>query len=262
MSAMIDVIRLPLIVATGCILGLSGLSVLPAVKPLFLLRLVLDFVAAGLLMAALAYYWLDNATHEIIGTAMFLLLIAHNIFNRRWYSTITKGRREARGIATKIINLSLLTTMLALLVTSVIISQTVFSFLPLTSSFTARQIHTFAAYLSLVIAAVHLGLHWSMIMGLVHSRFGVTSESKVRTFVLRGLATLIAAFGVHSLFAVNVGSKLFMQTTIEFWDFQTSTAAFFVHHAAIIGLCVFVSHYGLRLLKTPRQRSEYSGDRR
>ncbi|UVK41704.1 DUF4405 domain-containing protein [Mesorhizobium sp. AR10] len=228
-------------------------------RPLFLLRLVLDFVAAGLLMAALAYYWLDNATHEIIGTAMFLLLIAHNIFNRRWYGAITKGRREARGIATKMVNLALLATMIALLVTSVIISQTVFSFLPLTSSFTARQIHTLAAYLALVTAAIHLGLHWSMIMGVVHSRLGVTAESKIRTFVLRGLATLIAAYGVHSLFAVNVGSKLFMQMTIEFWDFQTSTAAFFVHHVAIIGLCMFVAHYGLRLLQKPRQRSDHVG---
>ena len=88
---------------------------------------------------------------------MFLLLVAHNIFNRRWYGTITKGRHEPRGIVTKAINLSLLASMLTLLVTSVIISQTVFSFLPLNTTFTARQIHAMVAYLVLLIAAVHLG---------------------------------------------------------------------------------------------------------
>ena len=99
-------------------------------SPLFLFRLALDFLAVSLLLAAYAYNWLGNAAHEVIGTVMFALLIAHNIFNRRWYGTIAKRRREARGTISKVINLSLLVTMLSLLVTSVIISQTVFSFLP------------------------------------------------------------------------------------------------------------------------------------
>ena len=55
------------------------------------------------------------------------------------YGTITKLRREARGIIAKTVNLSLLVTMLTLLVTSVIISQTVFSFLPLAISLTVRK---------------------------------------------------------------------------------------------------------------------------
>lgn len=44
-------------------------------------------------------------------------------------------------------NLSLLVSMLALLVTSVIISEAVFSVLPITSSFSARQVHTMVSYI-------------------------------------------------------------------------------------------------------------------
>ena len=44
-------------------------------KPLFYLRLFLDSLWPALLLVASAYDWLDNATHEIIGTAMFLLLV-------------------------------------------------------------------------------------------------------------------------------------------------------------------------------------------
>ena len=218
-------------------------------KPLFFLRLILDFLAAGLLLAALAYNWLGNAVHEIIGTGMFLLLISHNIFNRRWYGTITKGWRKPRGIATKVINLALLITMMILLATSAIISQTVFGFLPLTSTFTTRQIHASVAYLALLIAAVHLGLHWSMIMGVVSSRLGITTESKLRTAIFRVVAIMIAACGVWSLFAVNVGSKLFMQTRFDFGNFETATLPFFLHHIAIIGLGAFLAHYGMKSIK-------------
>jgi hypothetical protein len=224
-------------------------------KPLFFLRLILDFLAAGFLLAALAYDWLGNAVHEIIGTGMFLLLISHNIFNRRWYGMITKGWREPRSFITKMINLPLLVTMLSLLVTSVIISQTVFSFLPLTSTFTVRQIHALTAYLALLIAAIHLGLHWSMIMDVVRGRFGITTKSRLRTFVLRTAAIVIAACGVRSLFVVNIGPKLFMQTSLEFWDFQKATLAFFLHHTAIIGLGVFLAHYGLRSIRDLRHRA-------
>ena len=134
-------------------------------RPLFLFRLFLDFLAVGLLLAALAYDWLGNAAHEVIGTVLFLLLIAHGIFNRRWYGTIAKGWREPRRAVAKTITLSLLMTMLALVVTSVIISQAVFSFLPLTSTPTSRQIHTLVAYLVLLAVGAHLGLHGPMIMG-------------------------------------------------------------------------------------------------
>ena len=119
--------------------------------------------------------------------------------------------------------------MLTLLVTSVLISQAVFAFLPLNSTFTARQVHTLVGYLALIIAAIHLGLHWTMIMGFVRSRLGIRVESRWASIALRGLAVVIAAFGVHSLFALNVGSKLLMQTSMEFWDFETSTPAFFFH---------------------------------
>nr|WP_314257377.1 DUF4405 domain-containing protein [uncultured Devosia sp.] len=223
-------------------------------KPLFLLRLVLDFVAAGLLLAALAYNLMGNLVHEIIGSAMFALLIGHNLFNRRWYGTVFKGRPEPRTLITKGLNLSLLVSMLTLLITSVTISQAVFIFLPISSTVTARQIHTMVGYLALLIVAVHLGLHWTMIMGVVRHLLKVTKESRLRTIMLRLIAAGIAASGIHSLVAVNVSSKLLMQFSMEFWDFQNATVAFFLHHAAIIGLGAVIGHYTLHLVQTRRRK--------
>ena len=224
-------------------------------KPLFLVRLVLDFLAAGLLLAALAYNLMGNLVHEIVGTAMFALLIGHNLFNRRWYGTILKGRPEPRQLIIKGINLSLLVSMLTLLVTSVIISQGVFSFLPLSSTVSARQIHTLVGYLALLIVSVHLGLHWTMIMGVARRMLKVTEDNQLRTLVLRILTAGIAAFGIQSLFAVNVGSKLLMQFSMEFWDFQSATVAFFLHHAAIIGLGAVIGHYALQFLQLRRRKT-------
>ena len=138
--------------------------------------------------------------------------------------------------------------MLSLLATSVIISQTVFSFLPVDTSFTARQAHTLAAYGALLIVALHLGLQWSMIMGLVRGRLGIDASNRLRAWVLRAVALGIAAFGVSSLLALNVASKLAMQVPMGFGDFQVSTTALFVQHLAVVGLGVCLSHYALKMI--------------
>jgi hypothetical protein len=219
------------------------------VKYLFLIRLGLDFTAAGLLLVALAYYWLDNAVHEVIGTGFFLLLIAHNFFNRRWWGGVARQRREPRNAITTAMNLSLLITMLVLLATSVIISQTVFSFLPIRSEGTSRQMHAAAAYWALVIVAVHLGWHWHKIAAIVSNKLGMTTKNAIRSFLLHGLAITIAVYGLHSCFTVNIGSKLFLQMTLDLWDFETSTPTFFVHHLSIVGMCAFLAHHTMNWIQ-------------
>lgn len=90
-----------------------------------------------------------------------------------------------------------------------------------------------------------------MIMG-IGRRLAGAPESRTQTLVLRGLAIAIAAFGVQSLIAINVSSKLLMQFSMEFWDFQSATAAFFWHHITIIGLGAVFGHYGRLLLPLRR----------
>jgi Domain of unknown function (DUF4405) len=212
---------------------------------MFLLRLTLDFIAVGMLLAALAYWWLDNRTHELIGTAMFLLVIVHNVFNRWWYGTIRKGRRAPRGLMTTVLNLSLLAVMLTLLITSLMISRDVFGFMSLDGSFTVRDIHKLASYWALVIISIHLGLHWSMVMSAVRGALGVAKGNSGRTLVLRMIAVAVAAYGMHSSFEMTIGSKLVLQPTLDMWDFEASTLGFFAHYASIVGLYVVLAHYAV-----------------
>jgi hypothetical protein len=228
------------------------------IKKTFLLRLLLDFIAAGLLLAALAYYWLDNTAHELIGTGIFLLIGVHNIFNRRWYGTLPKARREARSLMDAVLTLSLLTTMLALLLTSVMISRTVFIFLQLDGGFTARQIHGFVAYWSLILVAIHLGLRWQRIMHTMRSACHIPGESAVRTTVLRVLAAAIAGHGLWSSFVMGVGTKLSFQMSLDGWDFDASAPGFFLHWASIAGLYVCLAHYGLRWVQKMKRKAALS----
>ncbi len=219
-------------------------------------RLALDLTALALLLVALAYEWLGNTLHEIVGTSIFVLLVAHNYLNRRWYGGIHKGRRETRKTLTTAINLSLAIAMLAVLITSLMISRTVFSFLGLEGGLTVRQVHAFAAYWGLVFVSIHLGMHWTMIMSATRSLFGLETRSFARTMVLRTSAAALACHGIFSSFEMSIGSKLIMYFSFSYWDFENDWTGFFIHYVSIVSLYAVIAHCVMRWVQERQRRTK------
>jgi hypothetical protein len=227
-------------------------------SPLFLLRLGLDFLALGLFMAAMAYWWMDNRAHELIGTGMFALLFLHNVFNRRWYGGISRTRRQARPLVTLVLNLTLLVTMVALLTTSILISQSLFGILAIGGP-TSRDIHILAAYWALIIVSIHLGLHWSIVMNVVRSLLQINDTRPLRTALLRLASVGVAAGGIYSSLELDIGSRLLLIPTMQFWDFSEDAAGFFLRVAAIAGLYIAAGHYGVLLIQVLRRPADGRG---
>ncbi len=221
-------------------------------KKTFLLRLALDLLAAGLLLFGLSYWWLGNTAHELAGTAMFLLIIVHNICNRRWYGAVANTGRQARGLFNLAITGALLVAMLVLLGTSVLISHALSGFLSAYGGFTVRQLHTLAAYWVLVIVSIHLGLRWPMIMGVARKLAGITKPNVARTLALRWIAVGMAIHGVWSSFELAIGTKLTMRMTLDWWNFEESVAGFFIHCVAIASLYICVTYYAMNGLRKVR----------
>lgn len=220
---------------------------------LFLLRLCLDGLAAALLLFALSYWWLGNLAHEAAGAVLFALLAAHNIFNRRWY-----GRPSSAGPAPSqrfnvVLTFVLLAIMLALLVTSVMISQAIPAVMPFQGSFSARQIHACVAYWALVIVSVHIGLRWPMVMVATCQLLGIRTASLPRVIALRAMAAILAACGIWSGFELGLPDKLLMRMTLDWWDFENDAAGFFMRCVAVSALFVSASYYGVaRWRRRPR----------
>jgi hypothetical protein len=219
-------------------------------NPVFLLRLVLDCIAAGLLLFAFAYFWQGNASHEWAGISVFLLLVVHNMFHRRWFAALPKqGQGERRGKFNIALTFVLLAGMLALLGTSLVISETLFANLRLDDDFTARQIHAGIAYWLLIIVAIHLGLRWPLLMGVARRLLGIVQVSAARTALLRLIAIGIAGQGACSALALNLRSRLLFQMSLDWWNFEESVAGFFGHCMAIMGLCMFLTYYTMQWLQ-------------
>lgn len=160
-------------------------------KKLFITRLLLPGCMATLLLLSLAYWWLDNRPHEVFGTALFVMLAWHVGVNRLWFTNLLRGRYDARRTVTALLHLLLIGNMLVLLITSIIISKSLFASLPIPDSIYLRDIHWFSAYWVMIIVGVHLGLHWTRVMAVVRSCLGMTSQSRVAIWALRLTAVAV-----------------------------------------------------------------------
>ncbi|MBY3201344.1 DUF4405 domain-containing protein [Rhizobium laguerreae] len=218
----------------------------------FRVRLLLDFVAVGLIIACLAYWWLDNRTHEVFGTVLFALVIGHNVFNRRWYGNVRKRPRDAVRLINILTIICLALAMLVMLATSLLISRDLFAFSALDGAFAVREIHMFAGYWTLFIIAIHLGTRWTVVMNSIRSAFGLSTPSTMRTIVFRVAALATAIWGVKSSFEMAFGSKLMLTYSLDMWDFNESTFGFFLNYASIVGLYATLTHYVLSLISMGR----------
>lgn len=217
----------------------------------FRLRLSLDFVAVSLIIVCLAYWWLDNLAHELFGAALFALVIAHNVFNRRWYGSVSRGSPDTARVFNIIIIAGLALTMSVLLVTSVLISRDLFAFMAFDVGFAVREIHMFAGYWVVLIIGLHLGTRWAIMMNVCRSMFGITKRSLAGTIVTRCAAAAIVIWGIKSCFEMTFGSKLMLTYTLDMWDFNESTLGFFLNYTSIVGLYAAITHYALAFAHGP-----------
>lgn len=222
----------------------------------FRVRLLLDFLAIALIVVCLAYWWLDNLSHEVFGTALFALVIGHNVFNRRWYGSVAKGRRDAVRVFNIVTIICLAVAMVVMLGTSLLISRDLFEFMALDGAFAVREIHMFASYWTLFIISIHLGTRWAVVMNTVRSTLGLVSPSAIRTLILRVTAFAIAVWGVKSSSEMAFGAKLMLTYSLDMWDFNESTLGFFVNYGAIVSLYAVATHYGLILIRRRARRNE------
>ncbi|WP_320188816.1 DUF4405 domain-containing protein [Agrobacterium rosae] len=228
----------------------------------FRVRLLLNFLAVALIIACLAYWWLDNLSHELFGMALFALVIVHNVFNRRWYGGVAKRRMDATRIVNLVTIFCLAIGMTAMLVTSLLISRDLFAFTSISGAFAVREIHMFAGYWVLLIIAIHLGTRWTIVINTLRSTLRLSSPNTLRTTVLRAAALAIVIWGVKSSFEMAFGTKLMLTYSLDMWDFSENTFGFFIGYASIVGLYVTITHYTLGLLGIVRRGRHEHGQRR
>lgn len=227
-------------------------------KKKMICKIVIDLGMTVLLLLLMARQITGDSAHEWLGAGMFVLWIAHHILNRNWYSHLFKGRYTPARIMQMIINVAIFLSMLGLMVSGVILSRKVFAFLPVSGGVAfARSLHIVSAFWGFVLMALHLGLHWNMVPGMVKKAAGASPSGPVR-FLLRMAAVITAGYGAYAFWKNQILSYLFLTAHFVYFDFEKPVWLFFAEYMAMMGLFVFLAHYGSRALQRQNRKRKES----
>lgn len=214
------------------------------------IQILIDLVMTMLLPLLMGYILVGEEVHEWMGSIMFLLFIVHHILNRAWFKNIAKGRYNAVRILGTVINVCLMVIMVTLMISGIVMSKYVYSFLPLNGGMsTARIAHLLASNWGFVFMSLHLGLHGSIFVGMVKKARKGKELHAIGTTVLRGIAALISVYGIYAFYKRNVGSYLFLTSQFVFFDYHEPFIYFLLDYLAVMGLFTCLGYYLRTLLK-------------
>ncbi len=211
---------------------------------------IIDILMMILLLGLMAYQITGQKLHEWFGVGMFVLFVIHNTLNRKWYSSLFKGKYKLLRIVTTIINFSILIDVLCLGFSGIVMSRYVFSAFPINWSMaTARTMHMAASYWGFVLMSIHVGVHGGMMTGRAQ---GMTEENRIpgRTvWLMRLFAFVFAGYGAFCFVRADILSYMFLQIPFVFFDFEKSAILVLFEYTAMMELWILIGYYMIKELK-------------
>lgn len=191
-------------------------------------RLLVDASMAAAMLFALAFRITGDFAHEWAGAAALVLFAVHIILNRRWFGGIPKGKYDFRRTLNTAANMALSVAAALVFATGLMSSKHLLGFLELPGSMALRQIHSTAAYWTLVLASAHIGLHWNAIKSKI-----VPDNPSARRIV-HTLCFCLALFGIWAWIERGMYDKLFLGYSFDFWDESFPPVLFFAENLGVM----------------------------
>ena len=126
------------------------------------MRYGLDILMLVLLVGEMAFFYLPPLVHEAVGVAFLLPIAWHLALNRRYVSSLGRGRWNGPHSVRLILNVLLMAACFMTIVSGCLTSSELFADVvpfSLRSNPSLYQLHSTAARYFLVLAGLHLGLH-------------------------------------------------------------------------------------------------------
>ena len=227
-------------------------------RPKQIAKIVTDILMTVILLLLMAYSLVGEAAHEWLGIGMFVLFILHHGLNSRWSRNLRKGKYTPfRVLQTALVVLAL-ASMLGSMVSGIVISKHALSFLSITGGQSwARTLHMLSAYWGFVFISLHLGLHWSMMMGMAKRMW--KKPSAARAWIVRIAGLAIAGYGMYAFIKREIGSYMLLKNQFVFFDFGEPLIWFLLDYIAVMGLFVFVGHYLAEAVKKSHSQISLGG---
>ena len=169
--------------------------------------------------------------HEILGVGLFVLWSVHIFLNLRWYGGIFKGKYNPYRVMQTVINCCILICTIFLMISGIILSNQLFTFLNIQSGLGfARIAHLLSSHWYYLFMSLHIGLHMGRLF------------QNVATKILpRILLVLTSLYGLYAFIVRGVWKYLILKQQFFFFDLERGYIFFAMDYISIIILFAVVS---------------------
>ena len=177
--------------------------------------------------------------HEILGVGLFVLWGVHIALNRLWYGGIFKGKYNPYRVMQTFINCGILICTIFLMISGIILSNQLFTFLNIQSGLGfARIAHLISSHWYYLFMSLHIGLH-----------MGQLFQNVAAKILPRILLVLTSLYGVYAFIIRGVWKYLVLKQQFFFFDLKRGYILFAMDYISIIMLFATISHFIAKLLK-------------
>lgn len=158
--------------------------------------------------------------HEIAGLAIGGVCLIHALFNARWIGAMIRRPffRETPARQKVCFALDVLLAMLFLfiIISGLFINRTLLPGLSVGGRM-LQSLHKTASYWAIVVAGLHIGLHWAWVMGLFRRLFRLHgAPASVRIWIARMLAVILFGWGVFAAYTEQFVQRLVPAAAFSF----------------------------------------------
>lgn len=195
---------------------------------------IVDVGMTVLLLCLMAYQVTGEAAHEWIGMGMTVLVIVHQILNRKWYGALLKGKYNPLRTVMTVVNILLIASFVLTAFCGMSMSGHAVPFLygmaPI--SF-VRRMHLSMSHWSFVLMGLHLGLHIRMLFA------GVKMSRKVK-MVTSVIFCAVSGIGFWLFLRNNMPAYLFFKVPFAFLDYEKAGGLVFLENILMLLFWAFI----------------------
>lgn len=171
------------------------------------IRILTDIIMLVSFLYLMSYHpGMGLRLHAVFGIALCVLFILHHLLNVKWYAVLLKGRYRLYRILLTVSDFLLLFAMLAIMLSSLMISGLALpvSFLPVV--FYWRDIHVISTTWGFVLMAFHLGIHLHVFLFKMEKKMSAT----IFGYVVYLAEVLVLGAGIHGFLQSGLWNEIGM----------------------------------------------------
>ena len=195
---------------------------------------IVDAAMIVFLLCLMAYQVTGEVLHEWIGMGMTVLVIFHQILNRKWYGALFKGKYNLYRTVTTVLNILLLASFALTAFCGMSMSGYAVPFLygmaPI--SF-VRRMHLSMSHWSFVLMGLHLGMHIPAVAA------GLKDKAKTR-MILVCLFAFFAGIGLYLFLRSGMADYLFFRVPFAFLDYEKAGWLVFLENLLMLLFWAFL----------------------